>query len=190
MKEGIVPRRTACRIALGPRCSCGPTRRPTDTCSATRLVLAALLLFLVTVPATAQECISEVTVVYGGSSGIPAPYGYTKIDVDLNRGAGGDYIYVCYKKGMGAPITGLAVTLNNNPPPEDAAYNRVNVDLNRGAGGDFIWLWWTKDPSCSTVRNLQVLVNTTTTPGGYTLIPTDLNRDAGGDFIYFCYEER
>jgi hypothetical protein len=27
---------------------------------------------------------------------VPAPYGYEKVPGDLNKGAGGDFIYVCY----------------------------------------------------------------------------------------------
>ena len=153
------------------------------------LIPAALLLLLTASPATAQDCISEITVIYGGSPGIQPPAGYTKIAVDLDQGAGGDFIYVCYKKGVGAPITGVAVTLDGGAPPSDAVYTRINVDLNRNAGGDYIWLWYTKDPACTTIRNLHVLVNTTTPPAGFTLIPIDLNRDAGGEYIYLCYEE-
>jgi hypothetical protein len=152
------------------------------------LLLGVVSLLLAT-PAHAQEAISELTVINGGSSSIQPPAGYTKINVDLNQGAGGDYIYLCYKKGVGAPITGIAVTINDNPPPSDAEYTRIDVDLNRGSSGDFIWLWYTKDPACTTIHNLEVLVNTTTPSSGFTVIPTDLNQSVGGEYIYFAYEE-
>jgi hypothetical protein len=139
------------------------------------------------VSALAQDCVTEVTVIYGGSSGIQPPAGYTKINVDLNQGAGGDYIYVCYKKGVGAPITGLAVTVNDAQPPTNAAYTRINVDLNRGAGGAFIWLWYTKDPACTTIRDIHVQANTGPPPAGFTRINTDLNYSVGGAFIYLSY---
>jgi len=35
--------------------------------------------------------------VIAGSKGVTAPTGYTAINVDLNKGAGGKYIYLCYK---------------------------------------------------------------------------------------------
>lgn len=139
--------------------------------------------------ATAQENISEITVIYGGHSGIQPPAGYTKVNIDLNQGAGGDFIYFCYKKGVGAPITGLAITLNNGLPPADAVYTLVPVDLNRNAGGDFVWLWYTKDPACSTVHNINVQTAWGPPPEGYTIIPIDLNEDAGGAYIYLSYEE-
>jgi hypothetical protein len=153
------------------------------------LVAGFSVLLLCSTPVWAQDCISEVTVIYGGSSGIQPPAGYTKIPVDLNQGAGGDYIYLCYKKGVGAPVTAVAITLGNAAPPTDAVYTRINVDLNRNAGGDYIWLWYTEDPGCTTIHNFQILVNTTTPPSGYTTIPVDLNRNAGGEYIYLCYEE-
>jgi hypothetical protein len=171
---------------LRPR---GPDRLPAGQRRAVRLLAAVSFLLLCFTTATAQDCISEVTVIYGGSAGIQPPAGFTKIPVDLNQGAGGDFIYLCYKKGAGAPVTGVTITLGNGVPPPDAGYTIIPVDLNRNAGGDYIWLWYTKDPGCTTIHNFQILVNTTTPPSGYTLIPVDLNRNAGGEYIYLCYEE-
>jgi hypothetical protein len=42
-----------------------------------------------------QIAIKSVTVVGGNSPNVPAPYGYEKVPGDLNKGAGGDFIYVC-----------------------------------------------------------------------------------------------
>jgi hypothetical protein len=107
------------------------------------LVAAILLPLLTPAPATAQDCISEITVIYGGSAGIQPPAGYTKI----------------------------------------------NVDLNLGAGGDFIWLWYTKDPACTTIRNVHVQADAGAPPDGYTRIDVDLNRGVGGADIFLSYEE-
>ena len=49
-------------------------------------------------------------VISGSSSSISAPPGYCKIPVDLNTGAGGKYIYFCYRRGNDNPITGLKVS--------------------------------------------------------------------------------
>jgi hypothetical protein len=147
----------------------------------------ALVVLLLPGMGFAQDAISEVTVIYGGSAGILPPEGFTKINIDLNWGAGGDFIYVCYKRGVGTPITGLAVTLDGGSPPAGYAWTRIDVDLNRNAGGDFIWLWYTKDPACTTVKDLVVLVNAQATPDDYTKINVDLNRNAGGEYLYFAY---
>ena len=146
-------------------------------------------LLLIPVIAHAQHSISEITVISGGSASIPPPDGYTKINMDLNAGAGGAFIYVCYKKGVGAPVTGLFVTRNSQQPPAEPVFTRINVDLNQGAGGDFIWLWYTKDPACTTIQNLAVIFGGQAVPDGFTRIPVDLNATVGGEFIYLCYEE-
>ena len=55
--------------------------------------------------------VTAVTVITGDSANISPPAGYTKIAVDLNKGAGGKYIYLCYQKGGRADaITGLQVS--------------------------------------------------------------------------------
>ncbi len=182
-------RLTAGRLPLGLPSPRGPDRPPVILKLIITLLIAVPLLTLASLPAVAQESISELTVISGGSSDIQPPQGYSKINVDLNQGAGGDFIYVCYKKGIGAPITGLAVTLNDGAPPSDAVYTRINVDLNRGSGGDFIWLWYTEDPACSTIRNIHVQADQGAPPAGYTRIDVDLNHSVGGAFIYLSYEE-
>ena len=153
------------------------------------LVLAACL--AVVGPARAQDdTISEVTVIRGGSSGILPPAGYTKIPYDLNAGAGGDYIYVCYKRGVGAPITSLCVTKGKSggTPLADAKYIRIPVDLNDGAGGDYIWLWTSKDPDCAAVKDIMVQFGRNSRPpAGWTFIGVDLNDNAGGQYIWLSY---
>jgi len=140
--------------------------------------------------AVAQAPISEVTVIYGGSSGIQAPAGWVKIGRDLNAGAGGDYIYVCYKKGVGAPITGLYVTTGYHPSTAELC-TIIPVDLNRNAGGDYIYLWYTKDPNCEVVNDIVVIFGENApAPAGYTKINYDLNRNAGGEYIYLCYRKQ
>jgi hypothetical protein len=152
------------------------------------LTLVSLILLMPTA-ASAQVSFSEVTVIYGGSWSIQPPPGYTKIPVDLNQGAGGDYIFLCYKKGVGAPITGLHITFESHTPPADRQWTRINVDLNRNAGGSYIWLWYTKDPDCSTVDDAVIVTSTGACPSGYTLIPWDLNHGAGGAYLYLCYRK-
>jgi hypothetical protein len=63
--------------------------------------------------------------------------------VDLNAGAGGDFIFLCFTRiaVLGPPITDVTVTLGDSfgiPPP--IGYTKIPVDLNKGAGGAFIFL--------------------------------------------------
>ena len=160
-------------------------RTPRSTCL---LAIAASCLVMAGF-ARAQETISEVTVIRGGS-GVQPPAGWVRVNADLNAGAGGDYIYLCYKKGVGAPITGLCVTLNSQAPPPDPRYTRINVDLNDGAGGDYIWLWTTKDPDCASIKDVLIQFGKNSRPpAGYTWIGVDLNRDAGGEYIWLSYRK-
>lgn len=73
--------------------------------------------------------------------------GYTLIDKDLNTGAGGDFIYLGYKKGEDGkkPIKELCITYDNDRKPEKNGFTRINVDLNAGAGGKFIYLWYSRN---------------------------------------------
>lgn len=157
--------------------------------SGVAFVLLSLWAVLLLHPASvlAQDIISELRVIYGSSSSIRAPAGYTKVNVDLNRHAGGDYMYLCYKKGVGAPITGICVTVNSNRPPAGVVWTKIGVDLNRNAGGSYVYLWYTRDPSCEAIADIVVLINDARTPAGYTKINTDLNRHAGGSYLYFAY---
>jgi len=156
----------------------------------TPILLAFAACLLVAGPGWAQGNISEVTVIRGSSSNIQPPAGFTRINADLNANAGGDYIFVCYKRGVGAPITGLCVTLGGGAPLPDAKYTKINVDLNAGAGGDYIYLWTTKDPDCAAVDDIIVQFGKNSRPpAGYTWIGVDLNRNAGGQYIWLSYRK-
>lgn len=41
--------------------------------------------------------VKEVGVIYGNSSSIQPPSPWVRVGSDLNKGAGGDYIYFCVK---------------------------------------------------------------------------------------------
>jgi hypothetical protein len=167
---------------------CEEARFDVRTTVLTVLMLIGLVLFPVV--ATAQQAVSEITVINGGSSSISCPGGYERINVDLNQNVGGDFIYICFKKGLGAPVTGLWVTAGGTAPvPTGEGFVQIPVDLNRGAGGDFIYLWYTKDPNCSVLSAITVVASgsgSIACPGGFEKIPVDLNKGSGGDFVYLC----
>ena len=91
--------------------------------------------------------IVDLMVITGKNTSTPA--GYVKIPVDLNKGAGGEYIYLCKKYGQsGRHVDGIRdiVIIGGDsstiPPPYD--YTKTPVDLNKGAGGKYIYLCYTK----------------------------------------------
>lgn len=152
-------------------------------------VLLAILSLVFPSTVSGQSCITEMTVISGNSSSIQPPAGYTKIPRDLNQGAGGKYIYLCYKRGAGAPITGIWVTVNSGTPTQGSGWYKIDQDLNEGttkSGDPFIYLWYTKDPGCETLRGLDIIMNDEQPPPGYWFFNVDLNQGAGGAFIYVC----
>lgn len=133
--------------------------------------------------------IEDITVVSGGN-GIPAPAGYEKIDVDLNMKAGGNYIYLCIKRGSdeAKAITAVAVVEGKgaNAP---AGFEKINVDLNEKAGGKYLYLC-KKRGGGKGLEDIQIVYgdnNRVQAPEGYTRLDRDLNEKAGGKYMYLCY---
>lgn len=160
---------------------------PSDRNSAKRPI--TLVFFLITLFAStsifAEESITDIKIIHGGSKNISCPAGYTKINKDLNKGVGGDFIYLCYESGgRGLPITNLFVEYSHRkmssddyfdfdwrfdywpqlepmkyyPFDNNSRWEICAVDLNRGAGGRFIYLHYTKDPDCTPITDIEVTI--------------------------------
>lgn len=94
-----------------------------------------------------KDCIDDVKIIFGKNA--PAPAGYTKLDLDLNKGAGGEYVYLCYRRvpyNNSIAIKGVTV-LGGSSPNVPAPYQFVQVpgDLNEGAGGDYVYVYISKE---------------------------------------------
>ncbi len=158
-----------------------------------------------------------------GNSGNPPPTlagGYTLLPIDLNRGAGGDFIWIYYKLGLDDGSTEGLVPVNrvytvDTSDGEHDPYGGTlaSVDLNKGAGGDFIYLYFTRgfgNPArCVVVWNAgedndehnYYWGPVTPVDNLVTYDPSDvvwarqhgttslqdLNEGSGGDFIYVGY---
>lgn len=143
---------------------------------------------------TVEETVIEDIIVInaGRKNKASVPEGYEKIDVDLNEGAGGDYIYFAVKRGInnGNAINGLAVVSGKNDKVSaPAGYERNNMDLNKGAGGRYIYLCTRrgKEGAIHDIKVVSAKSANVDAPGGYTMIKQDLNEKAGGKYIYLCY---
>lgn len=132
--------------------------------------------------------------------------GYIPIDCDLNKHAGGYYIYLGYKttenydeaiKGLTfrtgkghnddtfvkdgieyklCPVSGMSAFTNDNGKNKN-----TKGDLNCKAGGDYIFLYYTKEetPQKTALANLYI--------NGYkqgSVGELDMNRKAGGDDLF------
>lgn len=136
------------------------------------------------------------------------PDGY--IEIDLNNRAGGDYVYLGYKRVAKAKdaLTDLVIFQGKNPSltkritigDTTVKYTLVDdVDLNKDAGGKYLYLYATDSTKTGGyITNLKV----EETPESYlkcgveiatvkraegtkiTDEQVDLNKDAGGDYLY------
>jgi hypothetical protein len=135
--------------------------------------------------------ISNLMILVGDNNSISAPSDWTRIDQDLNEGAGGKFIYLAYKDEESGPfITDITFVVGDSADvATPAGYTRLRDDLNAGAGGKFIYLCFLRGPGLP-ITNLGISSTTTPLPCGdgpfYTLIPQDLNQGASGRYIYLC----
>ncbi|WP_055692880.1 hypothetical protein [Streptomyces prasinopilosus] len=117
------------------------------------------------------------------------PPGWEKIDVDLNEGADGEYLYFAYEgDGSKQPITDIYFLIGREQPTP-SGYEKINVDLNKGADGAYIYATFTR-ASGDAVQDLEVITSTgpsVAPPPGFKRIDVDLNRGADGRYIYLCY---
>ena len=151
----------------------------------------AMLFILCMVSSLCQaQAVRDIALRASGNAGIArqvAP-NFRLLDVDLNRGSGGQYIYLSYsKEGGGAPITDLMVIEGENAPPPPG-WGKLNQDLNEGSGGAYLYLCYRKGGGAP-ITDLYVSLGDTEMPPGWQKIPVDLNKGAGGDYIYLWYKK-
>jgi hypothetical protein len=133
-------------------------------------------------------------VIIDGADALP-PQGYSKLDLDLNKGSGGAFLYLCYQFGT-TSITDLSVknTGSSGEPRAPSLFKFVKdqnneiVDMNRGAGGDFIWLSYISTPNDNPITKIGLMASTRDDQpipsGGWTKLDYDLNAGARGWWIY------
>jgi len=150
--------------------------------------------------------ITDITVVSDPKESVAkarCPAGYSLINMDLNQGARGDYIYFCVKPGTREnAITNIlcdvsdksksAATVSITHNGVTASYSRNGADLNKGAGGKFLYLLSTRSTAYNPIRNITVYLDGESLPGEWngkmcyvnTNETADLNYKAGGRYIY------
>ena len=181
------------------------------------MTFAALLLALLPTGLKAQtEYVTDVYVIGSDYSSTIndlyeksfKPYGWKRINYDLNKGAGGHYVNLLYMTGtdVAEAITDLYLWVGDNNTSEknftfegrtytrssyngDEEFLRSKGDLNKGAEGDYIYVYYTKDNTnfapARAITGITVDENSAYAVGmngGST--PCDLNKGAGGDDIY------
>ena len=152
-------------------------------------VLATAIISLFVVSINAEE-ITSLYVISSSSQGQQCPPRYTRVNQDLNQGAGGDYIYLCYSTDpyFGQPVTDIFVMTSSSSDPifPPADYTLIHDDLNKGAGGKYIYLMYTKNGRSALVGIDASAENVAdSAPDGWTKYHQDLNQGAPGKHIYF-----
>lgn len=136
-----------------------------------------------------DQPITDLKIVAGGKD-VKPPKGYDRLRWDLNRGAGGPYIYLCVKRGDGKPLTGLKVIESKSEIPETpSGWTRVNVNCNQGTEGHKVYVYYSRDGKYA-VTDIRVVAG----QGRQELKPyktssVDLNRGCGDDtpYLYLAY---
>ncbi len=147
--------------------------------------------------------ISDLRVIFDKEA---VPDGFSKIPTDLNKGAKGKFIYLCYRETTNPndAIRGLKILEGENAAAP-GGFTKVARDLNSGAKGAYLFLAFSKDRSAGEpIREIKFDVSetelskrnklgqgglavATSSVSAYTYLKTDLNKGAGGSFIYLMY---
>jgi hypothetical protein len=160
--------------------------------------------------------VGDVKVITGSSSGISCGSDWVKAEfylggaADLNRGAGGAFVYLCYRLSTVPTFHEFYAVAGDSSevPCWHPSHYKVPGDLNKGAGGKFIYFCVADESSSSTragymtrdIYFVRVGSTGTTLNQAWTtaqqscdhdwleLGVTDLNAGAGGNYIFSCVE--
>jgi hypothetical protein len=141
-----------------------------------------------------SQFITNLQVISEGSDDNRCPSSMMWNSQDLNQGAGGDYIYLCYSKGgTTQPLTDLQVTSSGGAGNQcGGGWEWYPQDLNKGAGGDYIHLCSRRDGQLP-IKDIMFTSNPNPgnlCPSGWNWIDKDLNKateKSGDPYIYLCY---
>jgi hypothetical protein len=141
-----------------------------------------------------EQVVLDIAVLYSEDGYVDAPPGYWKVPYDLNKGAGGNFIYLATKTcqrqdpgleidgpdGLGTPITDLCVITGKSKDIQaPVGYTKVEGDLNYGTGGNFVFLCYHRGQLAEPVSELFVMggkpAEVLTPPPGFAKIDADLN---------------
>lgn len=145
------------------------------------------------------QVVTDIQVLQG--KGVATTPGYILCPIDLNRHAGGEYLYLEYKRepmNSGAAdrvLRGFDVVSGGDRSVGDDAPSRgwvkYPIDLNEGAGGKYIYFIYTKNAG-EPIEALDIQWSTNDNPPAhppFVAIPKDLNKGAGGNYIWAYYKK-
>lgn len=121
--------------------------------------------------------------------------GFTKINMNLNTGAGGNNIFLWVKKGQrGQAITRVQVTFNENMEValKKASYTKIEKNLNEGTTGGPIYMWFSRATGeydvpvidFNVTKSANSEANLLTAGGVWEEVSCNLNLGNGGEYVY------
>ncbi|KTF79662.1 hypothetical protein cypCar_00027335 [Cyprinus carpio] len=124
--------------------------------------------------------------------------GWERLGCDLNRNAGGNYIYLWVKREKPSYICEIIATVDFNSDKHmfEQGFTRVDEDTNRGAvGGKKVFLWYRRLADMSrTLTALNVSTNsheeTLTGKEGFEKLDVNLNEGTSGKPVYAWYTNK
>ncbi|XP_067266312.1 uncharacterized protein [Chanodichthys erythropterus] len=77
--------------------------------------------------------------------------GYTRVCEDTNRNAGGNYVFIWYRRttDKSKALTDLNISTSHEEESklQNKGYKKISVDLNTGTKGKYVYPWYKKEPS-------------------------------------------
>lgn len=148
-----------------------------------------------------MSVIEDITMVSSTSLNVECPTGFTKLIPNTNWGAGGDYPFVCIKKGsglLGKNVTDILVTGGTRyDVPCPVTYEKILTDTNEGASGDYVFICKKRELNKPPLTDIVIKAfpdwesfhTSGAAPAGYERVNYNLNNNAGGYYIYL-YKKR
>ncbi|RHY90457.1 hypothetical protein DYB35_006178 [Aphanomyces astaci] len=129
-----------------------------------------------------QSFICDLAVVVGAAD-VPAPLGFTKLNVDLNHTASGPFVFLCYKRGGNRRPVSHVKVVHGLPtaPPQVDGYEVLPVNLNHGTNSSIGIYLCVRRLAADAWRQLSGLalhdlhVSSSRDPGPFVLSQVDLN---------------
>ncbi|XP_051715975.1 uncharacterized protein LOC127494269 [Ctenopharyngodon idella] len=123
--------------------------------------------------------------------------GWERLGCDLNRNAGGNYIYLWVKREKTSYIQQVAATVDFSSDKHmfELGYTRVCEDTNRGSGGkNYVFLWYrrtTDESKALTALDVSTSLQEESKlqKEGYKKLSVNLNKGTGGKDVYLWYKK-
>ncbi len=89
--------------------------------------------------------------------------GFTLVDEDTNRGAGGNYVFLWYRRSTdkSKALTALnaSTTVQEEGKLQAEGFIMLSVNLNEGTGGNNGYAWYRKEGCESQIQAMVLLIN-------------------------------